>query len=178
MTVTFHGAKVGQYVAPGKWATGELVVAPIGIPAGAPEAAAAGVIEPSVLDLLPRRGARSTKFSSGQVTIAGGSRGLTGAVRMSSTAAIRAGAGYATVAVPGDLEPIFEAAEVEVMSKGIPGPRRDGSARPGRGSARGFRASRRRGASGRASVATRIRWRSPVPWSLGSMRPWWSTPTA
>jgi NAD(P)H-hydrate epimerase len=80
------------------------------------------VIEPAVLDLAPRRGARSTKFSSGQVTIAGGSRGLTGAVRMSSTAAIRAGAGYATVAVPADLEPVFEAAEVEVMSRGIPGP--------------------------------------------------------
>jgi ADP-dependent NAD(P)H-hydrate dehydratase / NAD(P)H-hydrate epimerase len=119
VTVTFHGAKVGHYVAPGKWATGELVVAPIGIPAGAPEPAAAGVIEPAVLDLLPRRGAESTKFSSGQVTIAGGSRGLTGAVRMSSMAAIRAGAGYATVAVPADLESIFEAAEVEVMSKGI-----------------------------------------------------------
>jgi NAD(P)H-hydrate epimerase len=110
---------VGHYVAPGKWATGELIVAPIGIPAGAPEPEAAGVIEPAVLDLLPRRGARSTKFSSGEVTIAGGSRGLTGAVRMSSTAAIRAGAGYATVAVPADLEPAFEAAEVEVMSKGI-----------------------------------------------------------
>jgi NAD(P)H-hydrate epimerase len=119
VTVTFHGAKVGHYIAPGKWATGELIVAPIGIPAGAPEPVAAGVIEAAVLDLLPRRGARSTKFSSGQVTIAGGSRGLTGAVRMSSTAAIRAGAGYATVAVPADLEPAFEAAEVEVMSKGI-----------------------------------------------------------
>jgi NAD(P)H-hydrate epimerase len=119
VTVTFHGAKVGHYVAPGKWATGELVVAPIGIPAGAPGPAAAGVIEAAVLALLPRRGAQSTKFSSGQVTIAGGSRGLTGAVRMSSTAAIRAGAGYATVAVPADLEPAFEAAEVEVMSKGI-----------------------------------------------------------
>jgi hydroxyethylthiazole kinase-like uncharacterized protein yjeF len=121
-TVTFHGAKVGHYVAPGKWATGELIVAPIGIPSGAPGPAAAGVIDPAVLDLLPRRGARSTKFTSGQVTIAGGSRGLTGAVRMSSTAAIRAGAGYATVAVPADLEPAFEAAEVEVMSRGIHGP--------------------------------------------------------
>ena len=39
---------------------------------------------PSVLALAPRRGPRSTKFSSGQVAIAGGSRGLTGAVRMSS----------------------------------------------------------------------------------------------
>ncbi len=121
VTVTFHDAKVGHFVAPGKWATGELWLAAIGIPAGAPEPQAAGVIEPAVLDLAPRRGSQSTKFSSGQVTIAGGSRGLTGAVRLSSTAAIRTGAGYATVAVPADLEPIFEAAEVEVMSRGIGG---------------------------------------------------------
>jgi hydroxyethylthiazole kinase-like uncharacterized protein yjeF len=119
VTVTFHDAKVGHFVAPGKWATGELWLAAIGIPAGAPEPQAAGVIEPAVLELAPRRGSQSTKFSSGQVTIAGGSRGLTGAVRLSSTAAIRTGAGYATVAVPADLEPTFEAAEVEVMSRGI-----------------------------------------------------------
>jgi NAD(P)H-hydrate epimerase len=74
-----------------------------------------------VLSLAPRRGPRSTKFSSGQVTIAGGSRGLTGAVRMSSSAAIRAGAGYATVAIPADLEPVFELGQPEVMSVGCPG---------------------------------------------------------
>jgi hydroxyethylthiazole kinase-like uncharacterized protein yjeF len=121
LTVTFHAAKLGQRVAPGKWHTGELRVVPIGIPAGAPSEPAGGVVTPAVLSLLPRRGARSTKFSSGQVAIAGGSRGLTGAVRMSSLAAIRAGAGYATVAVPADLEPVFEAGEPEVMSVGCPG---------------------------------------------------------
>jgi len=120
-TVSFHGAKVGHCVAPGKWHTGELRVAPIGIPAGAPAKPAAGAIGSAVLDLAPRRGPRSTKFSSGQVTIAGGSRGLTGAVQMSSRAAIRAGAGYATVAVPVDLEPIFEQGQPEVMSVGCPG---------------------------------------------------------
>jgi hydroxyethylthiazole kinase-like uncharacterized protein yjeF len=121
ITVSFHAAKVGHLVAPGKWHTGQLRVAPIGIPDGAPGVPAAGTIEPEVLALAPRRGARSTKFSSGQVTIAGGSRGLTGAARMSSLAAIRAGAGYATVAVPADLELAFEAGQPEVMSKGCPG---------------------------------------------------------
>ncbi len=121
LTVSFHAAKVGHLVAPGKWHSGELRVAPIGIPAGAPAEPAAGVIDASVLELAPRRGARSTKFSSGQVTIAGGSRGLTGAVQMSSRAAIRAGAGYATVAVPADLETIFEQGQPEVMSAGCPG---------------------------------------------------------
>jgi NAD(P)H-hydrate epimerase len=40
---------------------------------------------------------------------------------MSSHAAIRAGAGYATVAVPADLESIFEQGQPEVMSVGCPG---------------------------------------------------------
>lgn len=128
-TVSFHSAKVGHCVAPGKWQTGELRIAPIGIPAGAPGRPVVGVIQSSVLDLAPRRGVQSTKFSSGQVTIAGGSRGLTGAVQMSSCAAIRAGAGYATVAVPADLEIIFEQGQPEVMSVGCPGG--DGCLAPG-----------------------------------------------
>ncbi len=121
LTVSFHAAKLGQRIAPGKWHTGELRVVPIGIPAGAPPQPAGGTIDPAVLALLPSRGPRSTKFSSGQVTIAGGSRGLTGAVRMASVAAIRAGAGYATVAVPADLQDVFAVGQPEVMSRGCPG---------------------------------------------------------
>lgn len=121
VTISFHGAKIGQRIAPGKWHTGELRVVPIGIPDGAPDEAVGGEIDPDVLELLPRRGAQSTKFSSGQVGVAGGSRGLTGAVRMTSLAAIRAGAGYATVAVPADLNLVFEIAQPEVMSVACPG---------------------------------------------------------
>lgn len=121
VSVSFHAAKLGQRVAPGKGCTGELRIVPIGIPPGAPGEAVAGEIDAAVLALAPRRGPRSTKFSSGQVAIAGGSRGLTGAVRMTSMAAIRAGAGYATVAVPADLEMVFELAQPEVMSVGCPG---------------------------------------------------------
>jgi ADP-dependent NAD(P)H-hydrate dehydratase / NAD(P)H-hydrate epimerase len=128
-TVAFHGAKLGHRVAPGKAHTGELVVAPIGIPDGAPVEPKAAEIDLAVLNLAPHRGAASTKFSSGQVAVAGGSRGLTGAVRMSSLAAIRAGAGYATVAVPADLEQVFEVAQPEVMSVGCPGG--DGCLAPG-----------------------------------------------
>jgi ADP-dependent NAD(P)H-hydrate dehydratase / NAD(P)H-hydrate epimerase len=129
LTVSFHAAKIGHRIAPGKWCTGELRVVLIGIPDGPPGEPAAGTIDPAVLALAPARGPRSTKFSSGQVVIAGGSRGLTGAVQMASRAAIRAGAGYATVAVPADLEPIFEAGQPEVMSVGCPGG--DGCLAPG-----------------------------------------------
>ncbi len=117
-SVTFHAPKLGHWVAPGKSHTGELTVAPIGIPEGAPGEPRAGLIDQGALALVPARGAGSTKFSSGQVVIVGGSRGLTGAVCLAATAAIRAGAGYATVAVPADLERIFEVKLTEVMSIG------------------------------------------------------------
>ncbi|MGZ5310952.1 MAG: NAD(P)H-hydrate dehydratase [Solirubrobacterales bacterium] len=126
-TVTLHAPKLGHWVAPGKTHTGVLEVAPIGIPDGAPVEAAAGLIDRSALALAPPRGAGSTKFSSGQVVVVGGSRGLTGAVCMSASAAIRSGAGYATVAVPAELEQVFEVKLTEVMSVGCPS--REGSLR-------------------------------------------------
>jgi hydroxyethylthiazole kinase-like uncharacterized protein yjeF len=121
VTVSFHAAKLGHWIAPGKAHAGELRVAPIGIPAGAPGEPAAGVIGDGILGLAPRRRPSSTKFDSGEVAVVGGSRGLTGAVCMAAEAAIRAGAGYATVAVPADLEQIFEAKLTEVMSRGFGG---------------------------------------------------------
>jgi len=119
LTVTFHNAKVGHLIAPGKRRTGRLVVAPIGIPADAPGDPVAGVIADAVLDLPPRRGPASTKFTSGEVLIVGGSRGLTGAPCLAARAAIRAGAGYATVGCPASLEPIIETKLTEVMTIGL-----------------------------------------------------------
>ncbi len=119
VTVTFHAAKLGHWIAPGKARAGELRVADIGIPPQAPSQPAGGVIRDEVLALAPRRATNSTKFDSGDVLVVGGSRGLTGAVCMAASAAIRAGAGYATVAVPADLEPIFEVKLTEVMSQGF-----------------------------------------------------------
>jgi hydroxyethylthiazole kinase-like uncharacterized protein yjeF len=128
LTVTFHAPKFGHWVAPGKEHTGELRVAPIGIPDGAPTRPNGGLIGTRVLELAPHRATGSTKFSSGQVVVIGGSRGLTGAVCLSALGAIRSGAGYATVAVPADLEPIFETKLTEVMSIGCAS--RDGRLRP------------------------------------------------
>jgi NAD(P)H-hydrate epimerase len=128
LTVTFHAPKFGHWVAPGKDHTGELRVAPIGIPDGAPVQPTGGLIGSRVLELAPHRVAGSTKFTSGQVVVVGGSRGLTGAVCLSALGAIRSGAGYATVAVPTDLESIFEIKLTEVMSVGCAS--REGRLRP------------------------------------------------
>lgn len=119
-TVTFHRPKIGHWVAPGRWVRGDLEIAPIGIPAGAPAVPYAGLISDRVLSLPPTRSATSNKFTAGKVIVCGGSRGLTGAVCLSATAAIRSGAGYATVVVPAELEQIFEVKLTEVMSVGCP----------------------------------------------------------
>jgi len=121
VTVSFHAAKLGHWIAPGKARRGELRVAAIGIPPDAPSQPAGGVIRGEVLALAPKRQTNSTKFDSGEVLVVGGSRGLTGAVCMAASAAIRVGAGYATVAVPADLEQIFEIKLTEVMSRGYAG---------------------------------------------------------
>jgi hydroxyethylthiazole kinase-like uncharacterized protein yjeF len=119
-TATFAGAKPGHWIAPGKQHAGELRVIDIGIPAGAPVRADVGLIAARVHALVPRRGASSTKFSSGHVVVAGGSRGLTGAPCLACEAAMRAGAGYVTALVPGSLEAIFETRLLEVMTRGLP----------------------------------------------------------
>jgi NAD(P)H-hydrate epimerase len=118
-TVTFHAAKLGLWVMPGKGHAGQVEVVEIGIPAegdGRPVPATAGLIRPWVLDLLPRRVADSTKFSSGSVLVVGGSTGLTGAVCMAADAAMRAGAGWVRAAVPASLNAIFEQKLTEVMT--------------------------------------------------------------
>jgi hydroxyethylthiazole kinase-like uncharacterized protein yjeF len=119
-TVTFHAAKPGLWISPGKAHAGALETVDIGIPRGAPEESAIGLLKASVQDLLPRRKAASTKFTSGHVLVVGGSRGLTGAPRMAAHASMRAGAGYVTACVPASLQAILASAgPPEMMSRGL-----------------------------------------------------------
>jgi hydroxyethylthiazole kinase-like uncharacterized protein yjeF len=119
-TATFHRAKPGLWIHPGKTHAGEVHVIDIGIPPGDPAAPGIGLIGGSVLDDVPRRAADSTKFSSGTVVVIGGSTGLTGAPTMSALAAMRSGAGYVTVAAPAALEVAFSVRLLEVMTIGLP----------------------------------------------------------
>ena len=115
-TATFHAAKPGLWIAPGKAHAGEVTVVDIGIPAGGPAHPDVGLITPAVLDEIPRRGRESTKFAAGSVLVCGGSTGLTGAPCMAAESAMRAGAGYVTALVPASLHPIFESRLLEVMT--------------------------------------------------------------
>jgi NAD(P)H-hydrate epimerase len=120
-TVSFHAAKPGLWIMPGKGRAGEVSISDIGIPRGAPMAASIGLIEPSVARELPHREPAGTKFTSGHVLVAGGSRGLSGAPMMTARASMRAGAGYVTACVPASLQPIVAAAGTpELMTRALP----------------------------------------------------------
>jgi hydroxyethylthiazole kinase-like uncharacterized protein yjeF len=124
-TVTFHAAKPGLWISPGKTHAGEVTVIDIGIPEGAPVTPSVGLIAPAVLDGVPHRAHDATKFAAGALMVCGGSTGLTGAPCMAAEAAMRAGAGYVTALVPGSLNLVFEQRLLEVMS--VPLPDKDGT---------------------------------------------------
>jgi NAD(P)H-hydrate epimerase len=112
----------GLWIHPGKAHAGEVVVVDIGVPEGWQHVVspAIGLIGDGVLATYPRRGADTTKFASGHVLVAGGSRGMTGAPCLAASAAMRAGAGYVTACVPESLNDIFEIKLTEVMSLPLP----------------------------------------------------------
>jgi ADP-dependent NAD(P)H-hydrate dehydratase / NAD(P)H-hydrate epimerase len=120
VTVTFHAAKPGLWIAPGKDHAGEVAVIAIGIGAGAPVVPRLGLIDAAVLDEVPRRGRESTKFAAGAVLVCGGSLGLTGAPCLASESAQRAGAGYVTALIPASLNLVFEQRLLEAMSVPLP----------------------------------------------------------
>jgi hydroxyethylthiazole kinase-like uncharacterized protein yjeF len=146
-TVTFHLGKPGLWIDPGKDHRGEVRVIDIGIPRDALALTGAaragrdrqggdegpiGLIAPRILSGLPRRGRRSTKFRSGHVLVVGGSRGLTGAPRMTGHAALRAGAGYVTVCLPACVQATVAAAEPpELVTRALADDPREGSFAPG-----------------------------------------------
>jgi len=119
-TATFHAAKPGLWIAPGKDHVGELRVIDTGIPAGGPAEAQLGLISERVTQAIPRRGRESTKFAAGSVLVCGGSTGLTGAPCLAAESAMRSGAGYVTALIPGSLNQVFESRLLEVMSVPLP----------------------------------------------------------
>ncbi len=123
-TATFHRAKPGLWIHPGKEHAGTVRVVDIAMPAGEPVRPALGLLTPAVTGAVPGRDHASTKFSSGHALVVGGSTGLTGAPCLAAEAAMRAGAGYVTCCVPASLNAIFEVRLLEVMT--IPLPDADG----------------------------------------------------
>ncbi len=106
ITVTFVAPKWGHFRLPGAAYVGELLVADIGIPksidfSGAgPEIATADKIR----QWLPARPLDAHKGTFGKALIAAGSINYTGAAALAAAAAVRAGAGLVTLAIPNVLQ--------------------------------------------------------------------------
>ena len=183
-TVTFHAAKpgCGSIRARAMRATVETI--DIGIPRGAPDDRGRrwGLGRGRRCSIaLPRRaGAVSTKFTSGHVLVVGGSRGLTGAPRMTAHASMRAGAGYVTACVPASLQGILASGgPPEMMTRGLADDE-GGLSRRGRGGAC-WRATERGGALarwGQGWDAATGRSRSRARSRARRRSRWCSTPTA
>ena len=92
-TVTFGAPKVGLVVAPGRFHTGNVHVAAIGL---APAGHEHSLVTAEILLDVPRKGRESTKYRAGSVLVVGGSPGLTGAPMLAALGAFRADAGYVT----------------------------------------------------------------------------------
>ena len=116
-TITFHALKVGHVVAPGRFHSGEVEVADIGLPSSETRH---NRVSPEILELVPRRGPSDNKYTAGSVLVVGGSTGLTGAPSLTAEAALRGGAGYVAACVPASLNVVFEQRLVEVVTRPCP----------------------------------------------------------
>ena len=114
VTVTMHGPKVGLAVAPGRFHAGEVAVADIGLEAAGTEHR---LVTAEILAEVPRRSARDNKYTAGHVLVVGGSRGMTGAAALAARAALRADAGYVTIAAPAESLPVLETLVLEAVKR-------------------------------------------------------------
>ncbi len=93
-TVSFHTAKPGHYLYPGRRLSGELVIADIGLPPA---------VSPLQLNgpdhwQLPYPDAQTHKYARGGAVVWSGPALMTGAARLAAAAALRVGAGAVVLA--------------------------------------------------------------------------------
>ena len=120
LTVTFGAPKLPLMLPPGEDAAGSVVVADIGIPRAVIDDLSGPRIQAVVAaDLRPLAGVRARdahKGHFGHALILAGSRGRTGAAHLAAVAALRSGAGLATVATPASCLPIVASMGAEYMT--------------------------------------------------------------
>jgi NAD(P)H-hydrate epimerase len=114
LTVTMHGPKVGLAVAPGRFHAGDVAVADIGLE---PAETEHRLVTAEILAEVPRRSVRDNKYTVGHVLVVGGSRGMTGAPALAARAALRADAGYVTIAAPAESLPVLETLVLEAVKR-------------------------------------------------------------
>jgi NAD(P)H-hydrate epimerase len=122
LTVTLQCAKVGLVLPPGRDVVGDLLVAPISIPEEEDVIADAPFFlteHEDVAEEFPPRPRGAHKGDFGKLLVIGGSRGMSGAVRMVAMAALRSGIGLVKVACPEEIRPEVAAPIPELMTIGL-----------------------------------------------------------
>jgi NAD(P)H-hydrate epimerase len=121
LTATFAGLKRGLVTGPGLDLAGRVAVVPIGVPPGeVARGVATFLIErDDVAARFPPRPRHAHKGTYGHLLIVAGSLGKTGAAALAAHAAMRAGAGLATVATAASQQPVVAALVREAMTAAL-----------------------------------------------------------
>lgn len=124
VTVTFALKKRGFYFGLGPSLCGEVEVAKISMDEGwADEIGAQRLFETNTVEVqswFPKRAKGSHKGTFGHVLVLAGSPQKSGAAILTSRAALRAGAGLVTLAVPASAHTVVKSQLVEVMTEPLP----------------------------------------------------------
>ncbi len=124
LTVTFGFPKPGLFLGAGPTHTGDLMVAPLGYPPGALEAAGPAPLEWSGLEsacaALPPLASDAHKGSVGQLLLVAGSEEYRGAAVLAATAALRSGVGLCKVATPASIAEFIVGTVPEVIVESLP----------------------------------------------------------
>jgi len=122
LTVTFAALKRCHVLPPACLHCGEVAVVDIGIPRAAVERdATVWWVEATDVALqLPPRPVDGHKGRFGHLAILAGAAGRGGAVALAARAAVAAGTGLVTMAVPDPIAPVVDGACLEAMTLGMP----------------------------------------------------------
>lgn len=119
VTVTFGAPKPAQIFPPAAARVGELVVADLGVPRRLIDEAPGDLhllVADELAGLVPARSADSHKGDYGHVLIVAGAPGKAGAAVLAARAAVRAGAGLVTAAVPAPILATVDLGSLESMT--------------------------------------------------------------
>ncbi len=123
LTVTFSALKLAHIVPPASDFAGKVVLVPIGSPPALfenPEYRMNVIDSEQVRRALPRRARESHKGTFGHVYVVAGSSGKSGAALMTGLAALRSGAGLATLWLPKSLQRSVVGKFPELMTEFLP----------------------------------------------------------
>jgi hydroxyethylthiazole kinase-like uncharacterized protein yjeF len=119
-TVTLGFSKVGLHSLAGSELGGSVQVVDIGLPPSADRGLNQVMTLREVRELLPKRPGDSNKGTFGKVMVAAGSTNYVGAAYLSTSGAMRAGAGLVTLACPQSIYPLLAARLVEATFLPLP----------------------------------------------------------